>query len=193
MSVAGVDLAASHENETGVAIIDGGKVKVFSVFSFDEIIHSVKSADTVAVDAPLSLPRGRCCLRTDCSCSRHGHFRRADLEIRRYGSVLPLTWRGMRELTMRGIRIREALEPHGVEVIETHPRTAERMMKSAGLQLKLDSNTPTVHQMDALTAALVALLYSEGNFIELGDPSEGTIILPEVEGAQSKTFEEIRP
>ncbi|MFB2622803.1 DUF429 domain-containing protein [Methanothermobacter marburgensis] len=186
MSVAGVDLAASDGNETGVAIIDGGKVKVFSVFSFDGIIHSVKSADTVAVDAPLSLPRGRCCLRSDCSCSRHGHFRRADLEIRRYGSVLPLTWRGMRELTMRGIRIREALESHGVEVIETHPRTAEGMLENAGLQLELcDTSNMSIHQRDALTAALVALLYSEGNFIELGDPSEGTIILPDVEETQS--------
>ncbi|MGB9838512.1 DUF429 domain-containing protein [Methanothermobacter sp.] len=182
MSVAGVDLAASDENETGVAIIDGGKVKVFSVFSFDEIIHAVKSADTVAVDAPLSLPEGRCCLRNDCSCSRHSHFRRADLEIRRYGSVLPLTWRGMRELTMRGIRIREALESYGVEVIETHPRTAERIMKNVELQMELcDTPTMSIHQRDALTAALVALLYSEGNFTELGDPSEGTIILPEVE------------
>nr|WP_255772455.1 DUF429 domain-containing protein [Methanothermobacter sp. K4] len=188
-------MAASDRNETGVAIINEGRVKVFSVFSFDEIIDAVKSADTVAVDAPLSLPRGRCCLRNDCSCSRHGHFRRADLEIRRYGSVLPLTWRGMRELTMRGIRIREALASHGVDVIETHPRTAERMMKNAELQMELDSHASamSIHQRDALTAALVALLYSEGNFTELGDPSEGTIILPKVEEPQSKNSSRNQP
>ena len=176
-----MDPAAADGRESGIFIMEGDSHELLSAFSLREIIDAVKSADVVAVDAPLSLPAGRCCLEHDCSCSRYGPFRRADLELRRYGSVLPLTWRGMRELTMRGISMAEKLGSMGVEVIETHPRTADSMAGLSGhliRKLGIENVKMTVHQRDALIAGAVAILYCRGDFIELGDPAEGTIILP---------------
>lgn len=176
-----MDPAAADGRESGVFILEGDRHEILSVFSLQEIIDEVKSVEVVAVDAPISLPAGRCCLEADCSCSRHGHFRRADLELRRYGSVLPLTWRGMRELTMRGISMAGKLGSMGVEVIETHPRTADSMAGLSGRlirKLGIENVKMTVHQRDALIAGAVAILYCRGEFIELGDPQEGKIILP---------------
>jgi len=176
-----VDPAAADGRESGIFMLEGDSYELLSAFSLREIIDAVKSADVVAVDAPLSLPAGRCCLEHDCSCSRYGHFRRADLELRRYGSVLPLTWRGMRELTMRGMKMAETLGSMGVKVIETHPRTADSVAGISGWmsrKLGIEDLEMSVHQRDALIGGAVAILYCRGDFIELGDPVEGTIILP---------------
>jgi len=176
--VAGVDLAAGEENETGFAVIEGLKLHTSGLFTLDEITDAVMGAGVVEVDAPLSLPRGRCCLERDCECSRYGHFRRSDMEARRYGGVLPLTWRGMKELTLRGIELRKRLEGE-VKVIETHPGTVRRMRNITGeLRETFNPGELNRHRMDALIAAAVALFYMRGRYIELGDPDEGTIILP---------------
>ena len=155
--VAGVDLAAGEENETGFAVIEGLKLHTSGLFTLDEITDAVMGAGVVAVDAPLSLPWGRCCLERDCGCSRYGHFRRSDMEARRYGGVLPLTWRGMKELTLRGIELRKRLEGE-VKVIETHAGTVRRMRNITGeLRETFNPGELNRHRMDALIAAAVAL------------------------------------
>ena len=61
--VAGVDLAAGEENETGFAVIEGLKLHTSGLFTLDEITDAVMGAGVVAVDAPLSLPWGGAALK----------------------------------------------------------------------------------------------------------------------------------
>ena len=69
----------------------------------------------------------------------------------------------------------------GVKVIETHPRTADSVAGLSGWmsrKLGIEDLEMSVHQRDAIIAGAVAIFYCRGDFIELGDPVEGTIILP---------------
>ncbi|MDX9693577.1 MAG: DUF429 domain-containing protein [Methanothermobacter sp.] len=179
--IVGVDLAAKEK--TGIVIISNREIETFEVSSDDEIIDATVNADLVLFDAPLSLPRGRCCLEMECECSRFGHFRKADLEIRKYGRVLPLTFPYMKMLTYRGIRLKETLESlnPNLLIIETHPGTAQKLINlyriSSIFRIKWDELSP--HEFDATIAALTGYFYLKGEYKILGDPSEGAIILPE--------------
>lgn len=151
-NIIGIDLAAKSENETGIAIINGKKVILKTVFSNKDIIQTIKkiSPSMVAIDAPLSLPKGRCCLEKDCKCRVGGHFRQSDLQMRKYGGVLPLTFPGMKTLTFRGIGLKKLInevnnnlignnsitnklitddfeKDNDLILIETHPRTSQRI------------------------------------------------------------------
>ena len=124
MRILGIDLAGKDENETGICILDGDKFSLSTIHNDNEIL---KLADTlepslIVIDAPLSLPKGRCCLEKECDCAVGGHFRQAERDVRRYGSVLPLTFKGMKMLTLRGIKISSLLKQK-FDVIESHPRT----------------------------------------------------------------------
>ena len=100
MKILGIDLAGKAENPSGVCILDEKQLMTCTLFSDSEIISMVNKTkpSVILIDAPLSLPRGRCCLEKNCECADGGHFRQAERDIRKYGSVLPLTFRGMKML-----------------------------------------------------------------------------------------------
>ncbi|MCE5215179.1 MAG: DUF429 domain-containing protein [Methanobacterium sp.] len=184
MIIIGIDLAGKEENPTGICVTGTDKVILKTLHSDTDIIKYVKKINPsiVTIDAPLSLPKGRCCLEKDCKCASGGHLRKAEREIRPYGRVLPLTFKGMKMLTLRGIRLAQELRKD-FEVIETHPRTIQKMLGFKDLKDDLSkvyklSNNPTEHELDALLAAMIGNLYINGLYLELGDPEEGTIILP---------------
>lgn len=178
--IVGVDLAAKEK--TGIAIISNRGLETFEVSSDKRILDATVNADLVVFDAPLSLPKGRCCLERRCECSRFGHFRKADLEIRKYGRVLPLTFPYMKMLTYRGIRLKETLESLNPDsfIMETHPNTARKLINlyelSPIFRIEWDELSP--HEFDATIAAITGYFYFKGEYIVLGNPSEGVIILP---------------
>ena len=202
MKILGIDLAGKPENPTGISILNvSDNLKIlhiqFDVFYEDEEI--LKEIDRInpfliAIDAPLSLPSGRCCLSKDCSCSKvGGHFREAEREIRKYGSVLPLTFRGMRMLTERGIGLLNRLNKK-YKVIEVHPRTVQKVLgfdelyRDLGKYFQLPDGV-TDHELDAALAAITGVLYLKDCYLELGDPQEGTIILPKDKKCLKKVFD----
>ncbi len=67
---------------------------LFTIYTDHEIIKLITDLkpSVIVIDAPLSLPKGRCCLEKDCKCAVGGHFRQAEKDIRQYGRVLPLTF-----------------------------------------------------------------------------------------------------
>ena len=180
--IVGVDLAAKEKNKTGIAIISNRGIEAFEVLSDNRILDVAVNVDLVVFDAPLSLPKGRCCLERGCECSRFGHFRKADLEIRKYGRVLPLTFPYMKMLTYRGIRLKETLESLNPDlvIIETHPGTARKLINldevSSIFGIEWDDLSP--HEFDATIAAVTGYFYLKGEYMILGDPSEGAIVLP---------------
>ena len=65
--VVGLDLAARPWRPTGAAVLTAGKIHTALLFGDDDILGFVgrQWPALVAVDAPLSLPAGRCCLRPE--------------------------------------------------------------------------------------------------------------------------------
>ena len=157
----------------------------------------------VAIDAPLSLPKGLCCLEESCSCqpAADGKGRSCEQELAKQGIGLFRTTKKsiIRDMVYRGIRLKAKLESMGYEVIEVYPyaskvrlfgRNIPKKTTSAGLAfLKqhisrlLPRIAPYVdgfnHDMcDAAIAAYTAYLHSQGKTELCGEPEEGAICLP---------------
>ena len=183
MKIIGIDLSGKQDNPTGICVLNQDQVILKTLYHNKDLIDYIKKTNPslIAVDAPLSLPKGRCCLEKDCQCAEYGHFRQAEREIRPYGRVLPLTFRGMKMLTLRGIELIRELKDF--QFIETHPRTSQKQLgikdikKDLNRIYKLPSD-PTEHELDALLAAVTGYLYLKGECIKLGDPEEGIIVVP---------------
>ena len=199
MKIMGIDLAGRMENPTGICILSvdpvnghdrvGGdriKINLNTIYTDEELFEQINNLNPslIVIDAPLSLPKGRCCLEKECECAIGGHFRQSEREIRLYGPVLPLTFRGMKMLTMRGVNLASALYGK-YQLKETHPRTAHKILgwekgklqDNLGHFLPLPSNH-TEHELDAAVAALTGFFYINDCYLELGDVDEGSIILP---------------
>src|SRR3954449_4992890 len=68
----GIDLAGVPHRETGVAILRRGRLELLAAAGDDdEILALARRAGrwgTIAINAPLTRPLGRCCLDDDCPC-----------------------------------------------------------------------------------------------------------------------------
>jgi len=190
--VLGVDLAGSTSRPTGLCLlIEKKQCTTWIVHQDNEILESAirHSPHVVAVDAPLSMPRGRRSLDRPEPI----HFRECDLELRRRRiKFFPITIGPMRGLTRRGIALRQSLEKLGFKVIEVFPGGAQDVLRLPRKQhslprlvrglrtLGLKGLMPTVtgDEADAATCALTGLLYLRGDHEALGDADEGQIIMP---------------
>jgi predicted nuclease with RNAse H fold len=100
----------------------------------------------------------------------------------------------MQMLTHRGIKLATELRKVGCKVIESYPGAAQDILgiprKKASLQeLKwglsrsgITGDFLTAHithdEVDAITSALVGLFYLADDYIALGTPAEGYLIVP---------------
>jgi predicted nuclease with RNAse H fold len=192
--VLGIDLAGSPKRPTGICYLEGLHASTHVALSDEEVLAAAgPNVRLIAIDAPLSLPRGRCCLRSDCQCVGKAHFRKCDLEVRALGiRIFPLTIGPMRMLTERGMRLKTEFEKSGFDVIETFPGGAQdiwgmprqkdpvglrRSLRDFGVKGDIGKSSISVHEMDAITCALVARAHIQGKSLSLGDPDEGQMIL----------------
>jgi uncharacterized protein len=193
--ILGLDLAGSPRRPTGFCLLKGRRVEVGHLLGNEDIMAMVAAATprVVAIDAPLALPAGRCCLLNTCSCAGTTHFRVSDHELRRLGiPFFPMTLGPMRMLTQRGMQLKTLIEATQVEVIETYPGAAQdlwgipRQRDVAGLQRGLrrfrlqglGQSPLSPHMLDAVTCALVGQLYLAGQAWSIGSPQEALMILP---------------
>jgi uncharacterized protein len=194
VNVVGLDLAGSPRRTTGYCAMDQEfRASTLPLHTDQEILDRTLAdpVDLVTIDAPLSLPRGRRSL-----AHRSGpHFRECDLELRRrHIPFFPLTLGPMRTLTARGMRLKAALRLRGLEALESYPGGAQDVLgmprKSAGngplrralVRFGVSGLAPagrlTHDELDAVTSALVGVLWLQGKAIAIGDPEEGQILLP---------------
>jgi hypothetical protein len=194
--VVGLDLAGSPHRPSGFCRLSGRGGATQELFDDSEIFEAITRAEPklIAIDAPLTLPRGRHCLEDDCWCVGGNHFRECDLELRRMKiRVFPLTLGPMRMLTKRGMALAALFKKEGYAVIETYPGAAQdiwkiprqkdpqglkRGLKKFKLIGVLNKRDISVHELDALSCALVARLHLRKKSLALGDPTEGLMILP---------------
>ena len=194
MPVVGLDLAGASHRNTGACRFTSRRRLVASVLHSDrEILQFVADAnpDLVVIDAPLSLPRGRRTIE-----DRSGpHLRECDRELlRRRVPFFPLTLGPMRMLTVRGMALARAIRRRKVRVLEGYPggaqdilglprknageRRLQRALQQNGLGGDLDRRRLTHDELDAVTIAWVGWQFERGSGELIGDPSEGTMLLP---------------
>ena len=197
VKIVGIDLAGIESRPTGFCILDEKlKTETKILYRDEEIVKEVLNVkpSLTSIDAPLSLPKGRCCLRDNCPCRKAGHLRKCDKDILRLKiRLLPVTLGPMRKLTMRGINLNKTLTSHGFKVVETLPSSVRKILgfpaKTEGVdRLKkaltsygikgLENKSLSEHELDAVLSALAGKLYLEGKALEVGDPSEGLIVIP---------------
>lgn len=170
---------------------DSMLARTWICYSDEDILRSAitRQPDVVAVDAPLSLPRGR----RDINDRSGPHLRVCDrqlLEMRI--RFFPITIGPMRSLTKRGMGLKSLLESRGFRVIEVYPGGAQDILgvprKSKGtallrrglkrLGVKGLSQGASDHELDAAFAAIVGLDYLRSEAVALGDPQEGLLYMP---------------
>ncbi len=196
MRVVGIDLAGSERRKTGFCLLDENLVARTRVLHEDEeILEEVRKVkpEVIAIDAPLALPKARPSLAK--KYSKLGHLRECDKELLRMGiKLFPISLGPMRKLTRRGIRLRKKLEKEGFKVIETYPGAAQDILKiprkqegieklrkgliKLGVKGDVRKKEISDDELDAITCALVAKMYLNGNYLAIGDKDEILMILP---------------
>jgi predicted nuclease with RNAse H fold len=196
-------LAGVPHRETGVAVLRGGRLDLLTTAGGDEEILALARLagrrGTVAINAPLTRPLGRCCLDDECPCRTDPGTRSRQLErdLARMG-VPALATALIKVLARRGARIASALQAEGCEPLEVYPYASLKLLglPTAGKKtpagrrkirraLKplvpgLDRQHATEHQLDAIVCALTAQLWREGRTCAVGLPEEGLMTVPDV-------------
>jgi len=183
-------LAGSEARPSGLCILRDMSVKTRVLYSDEEILQSIERSkpEIIAIDAPLSLPKGRKSLEQRSPI----HLRECDRELLRRGiRFFPVTLGPMRKLTARGIRLRKILEKKGFKVIEVYPGGAQDVLgiprKQHGLdklrkglqkmRIKGLSERMTHDELDAVTSALVGKMFLEDRTEAFGK-IDGQIVMP---------------
>lgn len=184
MRVVGIDLTGSEEKFSGLAVLDSDcRVRTWRLKS-DVAIESFVlgvAPDLVSIDSPLSLPEDPKKIYRDC-----------ELELKRrgigvYWCLLP----SMKDLTMRGIALAKRLRALSFPVIESYPGAAQDILNlprkqkgtkelaAALAKYGVVGDLDVTHdELDAITAAIVGVLYLGGDYEALG-----CLILPKKPGA----------
>ena len=192
--VIGIDLTAG-DKATGVAVLNDCSVETCSLFSDEEILAYVRKhkPQIVSIDSPLGLPGGGNSIDPKAGIMRVAEHDLASVGIPAYPSLID----SMENLTLRGIRLRRAIEAfaRAPRVIESYPGAAQdilcipRKQKSLDLlreglrRLGLNGSgleTRSHDEMDAITSAIVGRYFEAGLFEPMGIPSEAQLIVPKV-------------
>jgi predicted nuclease with RNAse H fold len=194
--IVGIDLTGSERRKSGWCLLTGPAASTRLLSTDDEIVEATVAASpaVVAIDSPLSLPRGRVSVfDDDPGRAEFGITRACERELCRRGThVYPTLIPSLQRLTERGIRLAARLSEHGLASIEVYPGGAQDVLgigrKRAGLaqlaeglaDLGISGNFQSVShdELDAITAAVVGAFYVAGQFEALGDVDEGLLIMP---------------
>lgn len=203
----GIDLTSREARATAYAVL--GPALTIAAYGWAktdadivDITISLRPAVT-AIDAPLSLPKGYCCLEEGCSCSTTINLtgRACERELKRRGiGCFYTTPRSIiKPMVYRGISLRQRLEVKGYPVLEVYPYASKVRLFGKPIPKKttpeglrflrehLGSLIPDAlylppnlsHDLwDALIAAYTAYLHSQGLTEALGDPEEGLLHIP---------------
>ena len=208
-TVFGIDLTSTEAKPSACLGLDDKLQLIYLGFltkNSDVIaIINLYCPKVVAIDAPLSLPLGLCCLEESCPCQpKFGRkSRQCDQELRRHGIPCYPTSKKtfIKDLIYRGIEFKNKLCQQGFQVIEVYPyaskvrlfgKTMPRKATPQGmafLREHLRSILPTLnpyldifdHNLcDATIATYTAFLFCQDMVDALGNSEEGLIFIPPI-------------
>ena len=203
----GIDLVSTETRLSACLGLDRESHLIYSGFLHrdSDILKVVMrhEFELVAIDAPLSLPKGLCCLEQTCSCQPSAELkgRSCERELARLGIPCYFTTKKsiIKTMVYRGIRLRTELESTGYKVIEVYPYASKVRLFGRNIPKKtapdglaflrqhISQLLPIVsphigefnhHLCDAAIAAYTAFLHSKGKTELCGEPEEGAICLP---------------
>lgn len=206
----GLDLTSSPAKPTACVGLHKDLNLAFAGFLRDDadLVAVVTSHEPclTAIDAPLSLPRGLCCLEESCSCQpERAKGRECERELAKLGIPCYFTTKRsiIKTMVYRGIALRREMEGRGHQVIEVYPygskvslwgRPIPSKTKPGGLgflQARLADLMPCLasyaadfnHDLcDAAIAAYTAYLHHQKKTLKVGNDEEGEIWIPERPG-----------
>lgn len=203
----GIDLTTTEARASACVGLDKELHPLFAgLLSKDsEIIETVTrhGFGIVAIDAPLNLPSGLCCLEESCACQPESGAkgRSCERELARSGIPCFFTTKKsiIKAMVYRGIKIKAELESRKCTVLEVYPygsklrlfgKRIPRKTTAAGLAFlkrQISCLVPSVtpyldsfnHDLcDAAIAAYTAFLHSQNRTRFYGETAEGRICLP---------------
>ena len=206
----GIDLTSSEAKPSACLGLDSKSQLVYFGFITKNrdivTLLDFYSPQVIAVDAPLSLPSGLCCLEEYCPCKPKSqkNNRQCDRELRQQGIPCYPTSKKtfIKKLIYRGIELKNSIGrevKQGYQVIEVYPfasnvrlfgKTIPRKTTKQGLSFirdRLRDILPNIepyldmfnHDLcDAAVAAYTALLHHQNKADALGNNLEGQIFIP---------------
>ena len=207
MSFLGVDLTSRPAKPSACAVLDRhGSLVLLTKESADADIVALardRRAAIVAIDSPLGLPKGMCCLEESCACQSIHNFkgRAVERELVRRGIPLYFTTKRciIKAMVYRAIGLADRLRSLGCDVLEVYPyaskvmlfgRPIPRKTTAEGLGFlreRLERLIPGLaagagsldHDLcDALVVAYTAYLHSLGRTESVGLEEEVPLVLP---------------
>lgn len=197
----GIDLAGVPHRETGIAILRDGALTSLTPAGEDEAIMAVVAeagmGAIVAINAPLTLPRGRCCLDDDCGCRHDPGTRSRAIERELLRMKVPvLATALLKVLARRSYRLAATLRAAGHAPLEVYPFATLKLLglPTAGKRTQLgrrrihhalqplvpglDHPDASEHQLDAVVCAFTAQLWRQNLTQTVGAADEGQMIIP---------------
>jgi hypothetical protein len=209
----GIDPASASRRPSAFAVLDDqGSLRDLGLVREDGDILALARRwrpRYLAIDAPLSLPRGMCCLEENCPCAAASTdgLRAAERALLKEGIGLFRTTKRsiIKAMVYRAIGLRRALEERGYAVVEVYPyaskvrlfgRLIPKKTTKAGrqwLRQRLEGLVPGLREhegrlghdeLDAIVAAYTAYLHGQDQAEAMGDPQEGVIYVPRARAAR---------
>jgi uncharacterized protein len=197
----GIDLAGVAHRETGLAVLRDGRLEQLLAAGDDDAIQSVAAlahgGGSVAVNAPLTLPRGRCCLDDACRCRHDPGTRSRQIERDLLHMGVPILATALiKVLARRGYALAASLRRMGIEPLEVYPFATLRLLglPTQGKRTRLgrlrihqalqplvpglDHPDASEHQLDAVVCAYTAQLWRQGRATLVGAADEGLMVIP---------------
>ena len=203
-------MTSSPQKPSAYAALDANLtvIALGAVSTDPEIVATIGEIQPaiVAIDAPLSLPKGLCCLEEGCSCGQALSLagRACERELARLGIPCFFTSKRsiIKAMVYRAISLSGELCARGYEVIEIYPyaskvrlfgKSIPSKLKPAGLaalRTLVTGLMPSLtaqaahlsHDLcDALIAAYTGYLYYQGKAEPVGDAEEGLIFIPRLQ------------
>jgi predicted nuclease with RNAse H fold len=209
----GIDPTAASRRPSAFAVLDDqGGLRDLGLVREDGDILALAGRwrpRYLAIDAPLSLPQGMCCLEESCPCAAASPdgLRAAERALLKGGIGLFRTTKRsiIKAMVYRAMRLRRALEERGYAVMEVYPYASKvrlfglpipKKTTKAGRQwlherleglvpgLAEHRHTLSHDEIDAIVAAYTAYLHGRGQAEAVGDREEGFIYLPKAGAVQ---------
>lgn len=203
----GIDLTSTETKPSAcLGLDDELQLSYLGFLSQDSDIIAIinlYSPQVIAIDAPLSLPEGLCCLEESCPCQPkfERENRQCDQELRQRGIPCYPTSKKtfIKNLIYRGIELKNKFTHLGFQVIEVYPYASKvRLFGKAMpqkttpqgitfLKERVENFLPCLKPYldmfdydlyDTTIAAYTAFLYCQNMVDVLGDSEEGLIFIP---------------